>query len=60
MVVALPTQVTSSLVNRLRHIAEVGSYVVLECLTADVLQQLLELRNLCNTGAAETSQEDRQ
>src|SRR5580658_3122398 len=52
MVQAFPTHVPRGLVNSPGHIAEVRGDVVLETFAADVLQQLLQLRNLCYTCAA--------
>ena len=44
MIVALPAQVARGFVHGLRDVAEVGGHVVLEALAADVLEQLLQLR----------------
>src|ERR1700733_218250 len=40
----------------LRHIAEVGCDMVLEALAADVLEQLLQLGNLCHARATESGE----
>src|ERR1039458_4614458 len=53
VVVALPAEVASRFMNGLRYIAEVGGHVMLEAFAADVLEQLLELRNLRHACAAE-------
>ena len=53
MIVALPSHVTGGFVDGLGDVAEVGGHVMLEALAADVLEQLLQLRNLRNACAAE-------
>jgi hypothetical protein len=40
--------------NSSGDVAEVGGHVVLEALAADVLEQLLQLRNLGHASAAES------
>src|SRR5208282_1045296 len=53
MIMTLPPKVTSRLMNGLRNIAEIRSHVMLESLTANVLQEFLKLRNLRHTRSAE-------
>src|SRR6185503_10002003 len=56
VIVALPTQVPRRLMHCLRNVAEVRCNVVFEALAADMLQQLLQLRNLRHARAAECLQ----
>src|SRR5579863_5051022 len=57
MIKTLPPEIIlRSLVNRLRHIAEVGGHMMLESFAANVLEQFLQLRNLSNTRPAKCLQ----
>src|SRR5262249_28458233 len=53
MPIHLPTEVVGSgFVHRSRHLGHVGSDMVLESLAANVLQQILQVRNLGHARAA--------
>src|SRR5579864_9676146 len=56
MIVAFPTEVAGGFVNGFGNITEVCRYVVLEAFAANVLEQLLQLRNVRYASAGECLQ----